>query len=106
MNELLGLRHRRSQRSIAWQSHFSDGVVSTQVMIAGNHDHVLETMGVDAVRRVLQPAGIQYLLNSTAAVAGVRIFGLPTSELLHTRNRAFQVPTGQRKGYLRGRVRA
>jgi len=75
-------------------------------MIAGNHDHVLETMGVDAVRRVLQPAGIQYLLNSTAAVAGVRIFGLPTSELLHTRNRAFQVPTGQRKGYLRGRVRA
>ena len=64
-----------------------------KVMVAGNHDHVLEAMGRPAVRRALAAAGVHYLLNDTAHVAGVGIFGSPASESLHTRNRAFQVNT-------------
>ena len=60
-----------------------------RVVVAGNHDHILETLGPDGAQRLLPSA--TYLCNSGAELMGLRLWGTPLS---HGRsaNRAFQSP--------------
>lgn len=65
-------------------------VVDGQVVVAGNHDHVLEQIGRDKAKAVLSNA--HYLENEWVDVAGVRVFGTPFSVQGHmlSPNLAFQ----------------
>lgn len=60
-----------------------------RLVIGGNHDKVLEDLGVDAVQAILTNA--TYLCNSSTSISGLTIWGSPLS---HGRsaNAAFQTP--------------
>lgn len=60
---------------------------SKRVVIAGNHDKFLETLGVDQARKLMHHA--DYLENSGTTLGAIRIYGSPASRG-RSRNRAFQ----------------
>jgi len=60
------------------------------VVIAGNHDRLLEKLGDKAVRKILKQSGATYLRDSSAVVGGLVFFGSPWSPSGGTGNRAFQ----------------
>ncbi|KAK3262713.1 hypothetical protein CYMTET_28443 [Cymbomonas tetramitiformis] len=69
---------------------FLSGLPHThKLVIAGNHDHILQKLGPAKTKEVLSEA--IYLHDETRVVEGLRIHGTPVSTSLHTRNQAFQV---------------
>eukprot|EP01006_Ploeotia_vitrea_P012837 TRINITY_DN33857_c0_g1_i1.p1 TRINITY_DN33857_c0_g1~~TRINITY_DN33857_c0_g1_i1.p1 ORF type:complete len:371 (+),score=20.84 TRINITY_DN33857_c0_g1_i1:66-1178(+) len=73
-----------------------------KIVIAGNHDQVLEVLGVDAVRKILEVnENTHYLCHDSVTLeGGIKVFGSPYSVWAST-NRAFfgkmdytDVPTG------------
>eukprot|EP00996_Jenningsia_fusiforme_P001656 NODE_2527_length_1177_cov_36.411348_g2308_i0.p1 GENE.NODE_2527_length_1177_cov_36.411348_g2308_i0~~NODE_2527_length_1177_cov_36.411348_g2308_i0.p1 ORF type:complete len:280 (-),score=47.02 NODE_2527_length_1177_cov_36.411348_g2308_i0:245-1084(-) len=59
-----------------------------KVLIGGNHDLALERLGSQGAREKLAAAGVTYLENESASVAGLVIFGTPTTPS-GSGNRAF-----------------
>jgi hypothetical protein len=69
-----------------------------KVLIAGNHDGVLEAMGADQIRKELDqygsPGSTAYLIHEAATVGGLRVFGSPYGNW-GSHNRAFKLETIQ-----------
>ena len=84
-------RRNSSEKSIKKLQNFNDwlGTIPARhiVVVGGNHDKILDKLGVEAVREVLTNA--TYLCNSSVEVCGIAVWGTPLS---HGRsgNSAFQ----------------
>jgi len=80
------------ERFAAW---FGAQPFENKVLVAGNHDGVLEALGPAAVRATLARAArvgsVHYLEHETAEVAGLRVFGSPF-RVYASVNRAFGTP--------------
>mmetsp|Transcript_16671 Transcript_16671/g.36856 ORF Transcript_16671/g.36856 Transcript_16671/m.36856 type:complete len:270 (-) Transcript_16671:283-1092(-) len=67
---------------------FGDQPAKHKVFIAGNHDLVIEALGVEAVRERL-PNGVTYLEGDAVELEGLKIWGCPASTG-KSGNKAFQ----------------
>ena len=80
-----------TNRSVSELEKFNDWIgkqdAKHKIVIGGNHDLVLETLGKDRSQSILSNA--IYLCNSGIELFGLKIFGTPLSRG-HSANRAFQ----------------
>jgi len=72
---------------------FSQQPHRVKIMVGGNHDLILETLGKERIKEMCEACGVIYLENDAVEVEGFKIFGTPFSFLSRTNNSAFQSPS-------------
>lgn len=79
----------QTKKVSAFNNWLSTVPCTHKIVIAGNHDQILSSVGEMESSRLLSNA--IYLENSSVVAGGLRFWGSPCSELkLHSSNRAFQ----------------